>query len=82
MNRILLDARGAKVEVFTEGDLSQRSTRCDLEDAAKECAKRANLPLLNKGGLGYGHYLKFKIKYHEEMLAKATVELQHLESPR
>jgi hypothetical protein len=37
----------------------------------RRAATKAGLPLLNKGGQSRGHYLKFKISYHKDMLAKA-----------
>ncbi len=80
MHYILLDARDAKVEVkvkvFTEGDLSEESTRLGLEAYEKDAAKKAKHLLLNEGGRGHGHYLRFKIEYHKDMLEKATAELQ------
>src|SRR2546425_9953282 len=80
MHYILLDASDAKVkvevEVFTEGDLSEESTRLGLEEVEKDAARKAKRLVLNEGGLGRGHYLTFQIKYHEKMLEKARVELQ------
>lgn len=81
----LLEARGATVDVFTDGDLSCGSARSMLEKAAIQAAPGR---LLNKRK-GYPidpYYLTLKIKYHTEMLATATEALAVLDklkpSPR
>jgi excinuclease UvrABC nuclease subunit len=71
---ILLDAGGATVEVIPESSLV---TRHALERAEQTAAIKAGLPLLNTGGRSRGHYLKFKVKYHEDMLAKSRAELEN-----
>jgi hypothetical protein len=73
---ILLDAGGATAEVIPESSLPSGVTRHALEKEEQGAAIKKGLPLLNTGGLSRGHYLKFKIKYHEDMLAKAHVELE------
>jgi hypothetical protein len=70
---ILLDAGGATVEVIPEcGEI----TRHALEKAEQTAAIKAELPLLNTGGRSRGHYLKFKVKYHEDMLVKSRAEFE------
>jgi hypothetical protein len=70
---ILLDAGGATVEVIPE---SSQITRHALEKAEQTAAIKAGLPVLNTGGRSRGHYLKFKVKYHEDMVLKSRAELK------
>lgn len=78
---ILLDAGGAKVEVFTDLPGKVGEGPRALETAAKKDAIAKKLLLLNdKRGLGHRHYLRFRIKYHEKMLCKSLADLEALES--
>jgi hypothetical protein len=51
---VLMDAHGAKVEVFTGSEMSDCKKRLKLEGEEKTAAINAGWPLLN------GHYLSFK----------------------
>jgi hypothetical protein len=44
----------------------------ELEEEEQESAKGSLL--LNRCGKGYGHYLEFKVKYHEKMCADGRRE--------
>jgi hypothetical protein len=75
----LLEACGATVDVFTDGDLSCGSVLSMLERAAIQAAMG---PLLNKkrDRPVDPYYLKLKMRYHKEMLASVTKELASIES--
>jgi len=70
---ILLDAGGATVEVIPETSLITRHAR---ERAEQTAAIKAGKPLLNTGGRSRGHYLKFKVQYHADMVLKSRAELK------
>lgn len=77
LHYILIDACGAKVEVITESDLPDGTTRHTLETEEHAAAiEDDRVLLLNKRGQGRGHYLTFKRIYHEKMLAAADEELK------
>ena len=75
---ILLDAGSATIDVITGEGFVDRKQRRKRETDEKNTALRAKVPLLNKGGLACPHYLRFKIKYHEDMLAEARAEFDAL----
>jgi hypothetical protein len=78
LHYILIDAGGVTVEIIPESDLPDGTTRHALESEEHAAAmKDHRVLLLNKRGRGRGHYLKFKRRYHEKMLAAADEELNN-----
>jgi hypothetical protein len=72
---VLLNAGGATLEVITAQELVDGRVRHKWETEEIQAAIEQGLNLLNKGGRGYRHYLEFKVKYYETMLAHARAEL-------
>jgi hypothetical protein len=72
---VLLNAGGATLEVITAEELVDGRVRHKWETEAIKAAIQRELNVLNKGGHGYRHYLEFRVKYYETMLAHARAEL-------
>jgi hypothetical protein len=76
---ILLDAGGATVDVIPECDLGTMRHQAEREEQDRAIDDKEML-LLNeiegRQGRGYGHYLKFKVAYHEKALEEARRELK------
>ncbi|MFZ0772342.1 MAG: hypothetical protein WAN08_13070 [Candidatus Sulfotelmatobacter sp.] len=80
---VLADAESVKVEFIPECDLGAGITRKTAEAQEQNRAIDDNEYLLNKcggrSGLGYGHYLKFKVAYHKRIGEGAERELGNWE---
>jgi hypothetical protein len=80
MHSILLDAHtrnvGVDVAVLVTDELKRERHRREREEIQGAITRKEKI--LNKGGLGYPHYVAFKVKYYEQMLAAAKDELAAL----
>lgn len=73
---LLVNAGGARVEVLVGSATNAAQARRAAEKSEIERSKQEGQLLLNRGGRGYPHYLRFRVKYYEEMLAVANDQLE------
>lgn len=71
-------ARGADIEIFSEGDLSSKTALCALEEVAIEAARSEGRKVLNGGNAGTAYRLSLDIQFHEKQIAKLRSKLDAL----
>jgi hypothetical protein len=77
IHEALKDAGGALVEIFTSGNLIEKTTRCSMEVDAIQAARGEGKRVLN-GGWGFvqTYCLLLDIKYHESQIEKLRKKLE------
>ena len=71
----ILAARGGKIDIYTQDDLSTRVKRVELEKAEIERAIAQGLSLVNDMGADDAEAIKAKIRFHEQEAAKWKAKL-------
>lgn len=74
----LIDAGGATLEIFTQGDLSTKSNRCVIEFREIATARAEGKNLLNGGSKSNSFLLEMSIKYHESEIERLRHKLNAL----
>lgn len=71
----IVAAKGGKIDIYTDGDLSTRARRVELEKAEIERAVAQGLQLVNDMGADDIEAIKAKIKFHEQEAEKWKAKL-------
>lgn len=71
----IVAAKGGKIDIYTQGDLSTRAKRAALEKAEIDGAVAQGLQLINDTDTGDVEAIKAKIKFHEQEAEKWKAKL-------
>ncbi len=79
IHEALISARTAELWIYTDGDMSNKTTRCRLERGEIEMALKGGMQLLNNDGPDDAAHLEAKVRFHEKEAAAARAKLAALQ---